>query len=251
MLSKEELEELAKSSGFRLHQQEKDYILTIVLYHIYQKVGKELVFKGGTALEKVYGLNRFSEDLDFTKNAEIDLEGLLERTLVGLRNYGVDCELKKEKPRFEFSEKYKISAKGPLFAGEISKVFIRIEISGREKTLVEPDVRNIFPAYRDIPNFSLAVMPLAEMVAEKVRAVFTRDKPRDVYDLWFLLNKGTKVDYDMIGKKLDYYGLHYSYALFSEKIEESGKSWENELSVLLPSVPKFAEIKRFILERFK
>jgi predicted nucleotidyltransferase component of viral defense system len=251
MLSKNELIELTKTTRRKLHQQEKDYVQMIALYHIYQQVASELVFKGGTALEKVYGLNRFSEDLDFTRNDELDLEALVEKVLIGIRNYGIDCDVKKERSRFEFSDKYKLSAKGPLYSGDVSKVFIRIEISGREKTIMNPSIMNIFPKYRDIPNFSLAAMPIEEIAAEKVRAILTRDKPRDVYDLWFLLNNNAKVNYDMINKKLEYYDLAYSYSVFKDKIDGCAAAWENELSNLLPSVPSFKEIEGLILGEFK
>lgn len=45
---------------------EKDYWVTFVLHHLYNsKLGKEIVFKGGTSLSKCYGLiDRFSEDID-------------------------------------------------------------------------------------------------------------------------------------------------------------------------------------------
>lgn len=45
---------------------EKDYWVTLVLYTIFNnEVGKEIVFKGGTALSKCFGLiQRFSEDID-------------------------------------------------------------------------------------------------------------------------------------------------------------------------------------------
>lgn len=45
---------------------EKDYWVTFVLYHLYKsELGKEIVFKGGTALSKCYGIiERFSEDID-------------------------------------------------------------------------------------------------------------------------------------------------------------------------------------------
>ena len=251
MITKEELQELAKTSGFKLHQEKKSYIQMIALYHIYKKISRELVFKGGTALQKVYGLNRFSEDLDFTRNEGVDLYALMEHVIIGLRNYGVDCEIKKEKTRFEFSDKFKISAKGPLFSGDVSRVFVRVEISGREKTILEPEIRNVFPIYRDVPNFSLAVMPLKEVVAEKVRAIFSRDKPRDVYDLWFLLNKGIDIDHAFIDKKLGIGGLEYTFEGFSEKLKESGKSWENDLRILLNNIPPFPKVERYILDKFK
>ena len=45
---------------------EKDYWVTFVLYHLYKSpLGKEIVFKGGTALSKCYSIiERFSEDID-------------------------------------------------------------------------------------------------------------------------------------------------------------------------------------------
>lgn len=45
---------------------EKDYWVTFTLFSIFKnKIGKETVFKGGTALSKCFGLiQRFSEDID-------------------------------------------------------------------------------------------------------------------------------------------------------------------------------------------
>ena len=45
---------------------EKDYWVTFALYNIFlNTIGKETVFKGGTALSKCFGLiDRFSEDID-------------------------------------------------------------------------------------------------------------------------------------------------------------------------------------------
>lgn len=45
---------------------EKDYWVTFALFHIFKNdIGKETVFKGGTALSKCFGMiQRFSEDID-------------------------------------------------------------------------------------------------------------------------------------------------------------------------------------------
>ena len=45
---------------------EKDYWVTYALYHIFKnQIGRETIFKGGTALSKCFGLiQRFSEDID-------------------------------------------------------------------------------------------------------------------------------------------------------------------------------------------
>jgi predicted nucleotidyltransferase component of viral defense system len=45
---------------------EKDYWMTLALHRIFHaEIGKEVVFKGGTALSKCFGtIQRFSEDID-------------------------------------------------------------------------------------------------------------------------------------------------------------------------------------------
>ena len=47
------------------YQKEKNYIKELFLDGIYTATS-ELVFKGGKALSKFYGSNRFSDDLDFS-----------------------------------------------------------------------------------------------------------------------------------------------------------------------------------------
>ena len=61
-----ELYNASKMTGFTIYQQEKDYFQYMILAAIYSKPDKNIIFRGGTALQKAYGLNRFSEDLDFS-----------------------------------------------------------------------------------------------------------------------------------------------------------------------------------------
>jgi len=252
MLSKDELIALAKTTGFKLHQQEKDYIQALALSFIYQAAEAQLVFKGGTALAKVYGLNRFSEDLDFTLNEELDLDAVIEKVSRGLRDYGIENLVKKERPRFDFSDAWKIKANGPLFTGqERTSCFIRVEVSRREKTMLPSHVANLFPLYGDIPNFQVIAMGIDEILAEKVRAILTRDKPRDLYDLWFILNKGARIDVRLINKKLEYYKLTYSKKEFFAKVKAKKSEWESELSLLLRKVPDFGSIASFVRSKFE
>ena len=69
-MDEDELRRLGKTTGFDLATLEKDYALTWLLSGIYSrdsKIRDSLIFKGGTALRKVYFPEwRLSEDLDFT-----------------------------------------------------------------------------------------------------------------------------------------------------------------------------------------
>ena len=60
------LESTSAQTGFPLLLLEKDYYLTMMLSRI-NTLEENLVFKGGTCLNKVYySYYRLSEDLDFT-----------------------------------------------------------------------------------------------------------------------------------------------------------------------------------------
>ena len=73
MITKEDLKEYGRTFGFNLGQAEKDYLQHIFLLFLSRNISNELVFKGGTALQKIYGINRFSIDLDFTKARECNV----------------------------------------------------------------------------------------------------------------------------------------------------------------------------------
>ena len=72
MLNREELQDTPIE--FNLYQKEKDYLQHIILSRIYSRINSQLVFKGGTSLQKCMGLNRFSEDLDFTASKDFQPE---------------------------------------------------------------------------------------------------------------------------------------------------------------------------------
>ena len=65
-------EYLAEKHKFSVKLLEKDYHLTRILHKISECRIKNLVFKGGTCLNKCYlGFYRLSEDLDFVLNQDV------------------------------------------------------------------------------------------------------------------------------------------------------------------------------------
>lgn len=65
-LYKDAITATAQQMGIPEIYVEKDYWVTLALYHIFSsEVGSQAVFKGGTALSKCFGIiDRFSEDID-------------------------------------------------------------------------------------------------------------------------------------------------------------------------------------------
>ena len=92
--NEEDLLRIARLNSLRAFQQEKHYIQTIALRSIYASTN-DLAFKGGTCLWFFHGLNRFSEDLDFTLVAkELELKDLPVEVKKDLEVYGIDSEIR-------------------------------------------------------------------------------------------------------------------------------------------------------------
>ncbi len=167
MLTRKELIEYRDILGFSLGQIEKDYIQHIFLINLYKIIGNELLFKGGTALQKCYGLNRFSEDLDFNLMRDISIEKILDKTIRGMSLFGCDSEIKKLKED-EISIVYLTRSKGPLYDGtEKSLSYIRIEISKRNDVSLLPVRNEVVPIYRDLPLYIAFVMNPSEIMQKR------------------------------------------------------------------------------------
>lgn len=248
MISIENLRRIARVKGLSMGNAEKDYMIDIALLSISRNMKDELVFKGGTCLSKFYRIGRFSEDIDFTMRKELDIGGLLRKIMSDLSSFGIESEIKQEKKAFN-SITVVMRAKGPLYMGKPSSLSsIKIDINMKSSIDLHPSVATYSPIYPDIPPFSLPIMQEKEILAEKVRAIMTRAKARDVYDMWFLIEKGVPFDADLIKRKLEYYGESWSQAKFRKSISMKESVWETELVPLISStVPAFRDARRLIL----
>lgn len=80
MISSDRLKTLARDNEVTVGLMEKDYVNSWILHAIFTSpLRKKLIFKGGTALSKIYfpEIWRFSEDLDLTAVGEMDKEKLV------------------------------------------------------------------------------------------------------------------------------------------------------------------------------
>ena len=248
MLNREEIEKIAKEKGEQARIIEKDYLLEMVLFLI-QEQGKDLVFKGGTALYKLHSLNRFSEDLDFTLHGKMNTEKMIQAVMRKLENVGIQGRVK-EINSYRNQQNIYLELRGPFFDGNPQNAtVIAINISMKEKPIYDAKEERIYPKYSDIPSFTLFVMPLGEILAEKIRALFTRDKPRDVYDVWFLLKKGVNTHLADVNKKLKLYNEKFRKEKFVEKIDEKRRLWEIDLAPLIKgNLPDFNSVRKDIIE---
>lgn len=250
MITRRDLEGYRPVLGFNLGQIEKDYLQHIVLSIISRATGNELVFKGGTCLQKVFGLNRFSEDLDFTQMGTVRFNALSTSFARGLVAFGYDASIAFEKKRDSHSLGLKIQ--GPLYQGtEKSLCSVHIEISQRENVILDPGFKSLYPVYQDLPPYSLLVMHPEEILGEKMRALITRDKTRDLYDIFFLLKKDTNIDWDIIEEKMEYYDMAVDIDKVSEAIVAKRSTWDREITRLTTFTQGFEEVKDYVSKKIK
>ncbi len=248
MIKKEELLRLASLKGLPPRLAELDYLQDLALLGIYREFGNKLMFKGGTCLYKLYQLNRFSEDLDFTAEKGFKPKDFFLRLPSLFSLFNINCSVKVEP--FQHSFNVYLEINGPLYDGKKeSRSRLILNISLREKVFLSPLRIPYASIYQEVRPFDMYAMDEKEILAEKVRAVHQREKARDVYDIWYLLTiKKIPVDFRLTQKKLLYIGQKFSKEIFFKKVQEKKNSWQTDLSALisgqlLPFSQAEAEIK--------
>ena len=247
MLNREELNKYGPP-GFHLMQKEKDYMQHWILSFLSQS-GFGGVFKGGTCLQKAFGLPRYSEDLDFTLNdAEKPDFDALSAYLSSAGFSGIIIK----KTESNVSDTVKLRFRGPVYNGKtISEGSVTLDFSKRERTILEAKPVLITPPYTDILPYQIRVMDKEEMAAEKVRAIFTRKSARDLYDIYFLLHQKTVLRLEFIENKLAYNDLKFDYNAAERKIMDLEKIWDREMLVLTKNVLDFGLVSGLVLTMMK
>lgn len=242
MLSKSELMKVAEIKNLSLRNAEKDYLLELILYSL-SDLRSNLIFKGGTALYKFYNLNRFSEDLDFDiVGKRFDVDNLVKRALRSLELTGMQRTIH-EKMMHGNEINIRFAVRGPLYDGSKNSMSrVTLNLSKREQPLLVQE-KLFVPSYQEIPSFELSVLDAKEIAAEKIRCIMTREKPRDVYDLWFLFKRGTSMDISLANRKLKIYRLKFDVQEFHTKVHEKRNMWVRDLKdFIIGALPKFDDV---------
>jgi predicted nucleotidyltransferase component of viral defense system len=185
MISAETIQKLATQYQTAAINVVREYCQHLFLSAFYQRKGtSQVLFKGGTALRIIYGSPRFSEDLDFSGFGvrKPEIEELITDTLSAIERVGVSIEIEEAKAT---SGGYLGIIHHPL--GDY-RVEIRLEISLRGRAAVKPETALIAGDF--LPAYTLLHLPQELLVEEKLKALLDRAKPRDFYDLYFILRKG-------------------------------------------------------------
>jgi predicted nucleotidyltransferase component of viral defense system len=194
MLTQPHVQRYATESGLRdIMIAEKEVVLTILLQLLSERgLLDRLAFKGGTCLRRMFvgSQGRFSTDLDFTGIEDHDHEEVILDMMEAFEHpfHGIQFAIPDE-GYYETQDGLSWGV-NPTYshdwnASGVSEV--KLQISRRE-TPTLPTVRlpQIEQSYFKILPFvpaEITCLALAEILAEKIRACYQRNKARDIYDL--------------------------------------------------------------------
>ena len=140
---------------------------------------EDAVLKGGTGLLLCYGLDRFSEDMDFDGYGKFDLErvkGLITKAFEKQKTKLIQVIVKKDTPttkRLMFH--YEVSG-SPAYAYPL-----KIEFSFRQASEFDDAQINIIDGIK--------VYRIETLARKKFNAFLDRTAPRDIYDIAFLMGR--------------------------------------------------------------
>lgn len=169
---------------------------------------QKAVFYGGTSLRILYGLDRFSEDLDFSllqKSEEFKLEDYFEWIEREFVSWGVEVEIrKKDKQKLTHIESaflknntsiFNLYCAGETFLSANKSIKIKLEVDILPPLGFQTEVKTVLSPI----TFNIRTMTLPSLYAGKMHALMFRKwknrvKGRDWYDFEWYVKKGVKLD---------------------------------------------------------
>jgi predicted nucleotidyltransferase component of viral defense system len=249
MMKQEELEKY--DTYHDKYQVEKDYLQDLILYSIYSDTIEDFVFKGGTAMSKFYYSDRFSVDLDFTSK-KVDIAGVKSLIDNALKSIGYPSKYTKEPAinRFGTIEAI-IEIEGPRYSRKHSTIQeIVFEINTSAVLVEKPVPMSRAPVYADARNYVAIVMDKREIFAEKIRAIMSkrrRHKERDLYDMYFLVGKGTPINKETVFKKLNESKIDFSKKELIGYIKDVQSTWERLTPFVQHTLEDYAHVSKTVI----
>jgi len=225
MIRKQDILDRSAEWQLRPDVVEKDYTLGWLLAALasYPEAHTVWVFKGGTCLKKCFiETYRFSEDLDFSLTpdapytAEVISENLRALTRIAHDLSGIDFpeELiqvrQRRNKQGQTTFQGRISYRGPLAYSGATPPRILFDLTQHERVFDAPSFQPIFHPYPDMlpDDIGVYTYSLNELLAEKTRALFERSRPRDLYDVIYLLEN-----------RAEAFDLPHTHELFRQKCQ--------------------------------
>lgn len=262
MIKPQEISKKASREGVRPQQIEKDYIISWVLWGIYNHgiLKDALIFKGGTCIKKIFIEDyRYSEDIDFTLDPSLektlsdeDIYKAFNEIFVSIKEAAnIDLSIPEDSKEVHESGslKFFIDYIGPL-GGKSDH--IKTDIGKGEKLEFEVVKKSMLNDYSDLEEeekVTITSYSLEEIVIEKMAALMGRTIPRDLYDFEYLTNtKGIELQDVFIEFQLKAEHKGQDPKEFVQKVTAKEKifekAWTENLSHQIKDMRKFKDVWR-------
>lgn len=205
----------------------KEILQDYVLASIY-KSNKyfDLNFIGGTALRKLHSLERYSEDLDFVTDKQIDLEDLGNEILKYFKSidyHNLDFSIQQSESVNRLLIKFEVLHDLGLSAYQNEKLYVKVEITTNKIYESKP-----FPLTLSNISMVLKAYDLETMMSGKILACLERTfkkgesgvylKGRDYYDLLWYMNKGIIPNQEVLTDRSKEYDIEKVFEILDEKV---------------------------------
>lgn len=185
MISRETLVQTARRLQTTELNVAREYCQHLFLRAFYSERGSEhVMFKGGTALRILYGSPRFSEDLDFS-GFRVQVKEIEDWVT------SAAAEMEREALAVSIQES-KVTSGGYLgiVACPVHDLPVQLQLQVSLRQRGEVAGRGVVVTPDLLPAYTLTQLLEELIVREKLGALASRGKPRDYYDLYFMLRKG-------------------------------------------------------------
>lgn len=201
-------------------QVEQDLVVTRALVDLYSKpaIAESMVFRGGTALHKLYfdPPARYSEDIDLVQGEAKPIGPVIDAIRESVGFWLGEPAIHQGHARVRLVFRFETTSK------PVQRMRLKIEVNTREHFSVLG--LHHLPFEIESPWFSgyaeIAVYRIEELLGTKLRALYQRRKGRDLYDLWLALAT-IEVDPRVIIECFDRYMKHGGTPVSRAEFEEN------------------------------
>lgn len=197
---------------------EQDLVISRALVDLFSQptVQQSLVFRGGTALNKLYidPPARYSEDIDLVQINPEPIGKTLDAIREALDDWLGEPQRKLTERSAKLVYRYKAIDNTPAR--------LKIEINTTEHFNVRPIMAKFYRVDSEWFQGSTHVMTyhLDELMGTKLRALYQRRKGRDLFDLWYVLDKNL-VDVESIIQIFERYCQHNNDVITRAMFEQN------------------------------
>ncbi len=198
MIEKEEIDRKSEELNVYVSNVQRDYVfgwLLAGLFQVHNPLQRLLILKGGNAFRKAYFENgRFSNDLDFSTQSELDeqlLRDAVKQACVfakersGVEFLTDDSRIGARNVAEEESKLYEARVYFKSFYGEEDVTLkVKLEVKEYDRIFLPIQTRRLIHSYsdRDQCQVEIRCQKLEELLASKLRALLQRRHSPDLYD---------------------------------------------------------------------